>query len=145
MALGEREDLDFYGDFGLNFFLISDNLISARMGTGTDFKRNRSQPPVWRTSMENVKPYIREIKPKGQLTIPKKIRETGRFEEGQPVAIIPLGDFLLIVPKKLELDEARRQIKKILRNSGLTAEEILAGLKAERETLYEEKYGGKGR
>lgn len=93
--------------------------------------------------MQAVKSWLAEIKARGQLTIPKKIREMSRLEAGQTVAIIPVGDSVIITPQRLELDEARRQIKKILKESGLSAEKVLAGLKAERETLYRETYGKK--
>jgi AbrB family looped-hinge helix DNA binding protein len=93
--------------------------------------------------METSKPCIAEIKSRGQLTIPKKIREISNLEEGQAVTILPIGDSVLITPKKLELDEARRQLKKILRDSGCSLEELLAGIKGERKSLYKEIYGQK--
>lgn len=93
--------------------------------------------------MQAVKSWLAEIKSRGQLTIPKKIREMSHLEAGQMVAIIPVGDSVIITPQRLELDEARRQIKKILKESGLSAEKVLAGLKEEKETLYQETYGKK--
>ena len=95
--------------------------------------------------MQSVKSLVAEIKSRGQLTIPKKIRETSRLEEGQVVSIIPVGDSVIITPRELTLDEARRQIKKILKESGLSAEKVLKGLKEEREAVYKETYGKKGR
>ena len=79
--------------------------------------------------MEAEKASVAEIKARGQLTIPKKIREISHLEEGQVVSIIPVGDSLIITPKRLELDEARREIKKILKASGLSLDDLLAGLK----------------
>jgi len=93
--------------------------------------------------MESAKVSVAEIKSRGQLTIPKKIREISHLEEGQVVTIIPVGDSLIITPKRLELDEARRQIKRLLRASGLSLDKLLAGLKEEREILYKETYGKK--
>ncbi|MBI4824102.1 MAG: AbrB/MazE/SpoVT family DNA-binding domain-containing protein [Nitrospirae bacterium] len=93
--------------------------------------------------MQANKSLLAEIKSRGQLTIPKKIREMSHLEEGQVVSIIPVGDAVIITPKRLELDEARRQIKKILKESGLSAEDVLAGLKEEREALFKETYGKK--
>jgi AbrB family looped-hinge helix DNA binding protein len=93
--------------------------------------------------MEALKTTIAEIKARGQLTIPKKIREMSHLEEGQVVSIIPVGDSLIITPKRLELDEARREIQKIIKASQLSPEDLLAGLKEEREDLYKEKYAKK--
>jgi AbrB family looped-hinge helix DNA binding protein len=95
--------------------------------------------------METAKIYTAEIKSRGQLTIPKKIRESGVLEEGQVVSLIPVGDSVLISPKRLPLDEARRKIKKILMAAGVSAEELLDGLQEERRGLFEEIYGLKTR
>jgi AbrB family looped-hinge helix DNA binding protein len=91
--------------------------------------------------MESLKASVAEIKARGQLTIPKKIREMSDLEEGQVVSIIPVGGSLIITPKRLELEEARRQIKKILKASGASLEDLLSGLREEREALYRESYG----
>jgi AbrB family looped-hinge helix DNA binding protein len=93
--------------------------------------------------MEGAKAAFAEIKARGQLTIPKKIRETSHIEEGNVVSILPVGDSLIITPKRLELDEARRQLKKLLKASSLTIEELIDGLKEERNDLFKETYGAK--
>jgi AbrB family looped-hinge helix DNA binding protein len=93
--------------------------------------------------VQTGRPITAEIKSRGQLTIPKKIRAVSHLEEGQVVSIIPVGDSVIITPRKLELDEARREIKKILKASGLTPEDLLTGLREERDRLYQEAYGKK--
>jgi AbrB family looped-hinge helix DNA binding protein len=93
--------------------------------------------------MGSAKVSVAEIKSRGQLTIPKRIREMSQLEEGQVVSIIPVGDSLIITPKRLALDEARREIKKVLKASGLSIEELLVGLKEERSALTRESYGKK--
>ena len=95
--------------------------------------------------MQTARSVTAEIKSRGQLTIPKKIRVMSRLEEGQAVSIIPVGDSVIITPKRLDLDDARREIKKILKATGISPEDLLAGLKEEREKLYQETYGKKGR
>ena len=90
--------------------------------------------------MQDLRAVITEIKARGQLTIPKKIREKSHLEEGQAVSIIPVGDSVIITPRRLTLDEARRQIKMIVRDTGISIEELLAGIKEERRSLYEETY-----
>jgi hypothetical protein len=50
---------------------------------------------------------------------------------------------VIISPKRLDLDDARRQIRRIVKESGVTEEEILSDLRNEREALYREKYGRK--
>jgi AbrB family looped-hinge helix DNA binding protein len=84
-----------------------------------------------------------EIKARGQLTVPKKIRDMLKLEEGQAVTFLAIGDSVIISPKRLDVDEARRQIRRIVKESGLTEAAILADLKKERVSLYREKYGKK--
>jgi len=95
--------------------------------------------------VQTARSVTAEIKSRGQLTIPKKIRVMSRLEEGQVVSIIPVGDSVIITPKRLELDDARREIKRILKEAGMTPEDLLAGLKEEREKLYQRTYGKKSR
>jgi len=83
------------------------------------------------------------IKARGQLTIPKKIREMIHLEEGQAVSIIPADEAVIITPKRLKLDDARREIRRIMKQSGYSAAELLAGLKDERENLFQDIYGKK--
>lgn len=90
-----------------------------------------------------MKSITAAIKARGQLTIPKKIREMIHLEEGQSVSIIPAGESVIISPKRLELDEARREIRRIMKQSGYSAAELLAGLKEERENLFQDIYGKK--
>lgn len=91
--------------------------------------------------MDNIKPYKSQIRGRGQLTIPKKVREKGALYDGEAVSIIPIGDSILVTPQKLDLDEARREIRKLMKDSGVTLEELLEGLEEERKTLFEETYG----
>lgn len=93
--------------------------------------------------MEAAKGAVAEIKARGQLTIPKKIREMSHMEEGSVVSILPVGNSLIITPKRMELDEARKQFRKLVKASGLTLEELVEGLKEERGRLFEETYSAK--
>ena len=93
--------------------------------------------------MEETKVAIAEIKARGQLTIPKKMREMSHIEEGDVVSIFTIGHSLIITPKRLELDEARRQLRKLVKASGLTIEELIEGLKEERARLFKETYGAR--
>ena len=95
--------------------------------------------------MQTARPVTAEIKSRGQLTIPKRIRVMSRLEEGQIVSIIPVGDSVIITPRRLELEDARREIKRIIKEAGVSPEDLLAGLQEEREKLYQETYGEKNR
>jgi AbrB family looped-hinge helix DNA binding protein len=91
--------------------------------------------------MGESRPYKSHIRERGQLTIPKEVREKGALYDGEAVTIIPIGDALLVTPKKLGLEEARREIRKIMKDSGVTLEDLHSGLQDERAKLSEETYG----
>ncbi len=91
--------------------------------------------------MGKSRPYKSHIRERGQLTIPKEVREKGALYDGEAVTIIPLGDSILVTPKKLSLEEARREIRGIMKASGVSAEEVIEGLEEERARLSQETYG----
>jgi len=72
------------------------------------------------------------------MAIPKSIRTSNHLDEGKRVRVIPLGASVLITPYRPEIVEARGEIRRILEDSGLTAEQILKELAAERDGTFEE-------
>lgn len=90
--------------------------------------------------MKAATSYKTEIRQRGQVTIPKSVREASGLDEGCSVTLIPLGESILIAPQKLGLDEARRKIQQAIRATGLSPDEVLAGLTEERQALFEELY-----
>ena len=91
--------------------------------------------------MNPEKPLLAEIKQRGQLTIPKKIRESHHLETGSIVSLIPLGDTVIISPRRLALEEARRELKVILKEASCTLDELTQGLEEERQSVFGELYG----
>lgn len=83
-----------------------------------------------------------EMRARGEITIPKKMRDLFQLEAGDAVEFIPLGKkALLMTPKPLPLEEARQQIRKILKRTGTTPEVLLKGLEASREETFQKHYG----
>ena len=83
-----------------------------------------------------------EIRERGEITIPKKIREAFHFEAGQRLEFIPIGEHaVLLTPKRLELEEARRLIQKILAQTKASPKKVLEGLRSSREEVYQTHYG----
>lgn len=82
-----------------------------------------------------------EIRERGEITVPKKIRDTYHMEPGQRVEFIPLGkDAVLMTHKRLELDEARKAIQKILKQTKAMPEKVLEGLSLSRQETYDRHY-----
>jgi AbrB family looped-hinge helix DNA binding protein len=82
--------------------------------------------------------YKTEIRQRGQVTIPKSVREASGLDEGCSVTLIPVGESILIAPQRLGLDEARRIIAQTIRATGMTLDEVMADLVSQRQPLFEE-------
>lgn len=90
--------------------------------------------------MKSASAYKTEIRQRGQITIPKSVRDASGLDAGCSVTLIPLGESILIAPQKLGLDEARRKIQQAIRATGLSPDEVLGGLAEERQKLFEDLY-----
>ena len=88
-----------------------------------------------------MKTMTGEIRARGRLTIPKKIRNMLNLEDGQAVTFLAIGDSVIISPKRMDLDEARRQIRRTMKEANLTESELLADLRKERDARYRKRYG----
>lgn len=85
-----------------------------------------------------------ELRQRGEITIPKKIRARLGLESGQQMNFLVLGeDTVLLTPKRLELNEARRQIQKILQQTGASAHRVLAHIAEDRGLVFKKHYPGK--
>lgn len=84
--------------------------------------------------------YKTEIRQRGQVTIPKSVREASGLDEGCSVTLIPIGESILIAPQRLGLEEARRIIQQTIRATGMTPDEVMADLVSQRQLLFEELY-----
>ena len=88
-----------------------------------------------------MKTMTGEIRARGRLTIPKKIRNMLNLEDGQAVMFLAIGDSVIISPQRLDLEEARRQMRRSMKEASLTESELLADLRKERVALYRKKSG----
>lgn len=91
--------------------------------------------------MQSGKIAIAAIKERGQLTIPKRIRDAGHLEEGREVSLIQVGECLVIAPRRLPLDEARRRLQELLASSDATLDDLLQGLQEERGQVFRDACG----
>ncbi|MBI5026024.1 MAG: AbrB/MazE/SpoVT family DNA-binding domain-containing protein [Nitrospirae bacterium] len=87
------------------------------------------------------KPFYTEVRERGQVTIPKKLRDQYCLSEGSQLAVIPMGKAILLAPRPLPLDEARRKLMAIMRDSGMSLKDMLKGLDEEREKIAKKHYG----
>ena len=76
-----------------------------------------------------------EVARRGQITIPKEIRDRLGIEEGQKYDLRTLeGGVLVLTPRSGRAVEALSQLRSCLLQKGASLEEMLATLRRERET-----------
>ena len=81
------------------------------------------------------------VQKRGQVTIPIELRRKLGIEEGGVVAFIETEDGVLISPREVLAMDALDRIGKVLREQGISLEELLESGREIRGQIVEEEYG----
>ncbi len=81
------------------------------------------------------------VQEKGQITIPAEIRRKWGLRKGDLVAFVETEAGVVISPQEVIAMEALDQIGKILREKGVTLEELIDSGREMRGKIMEEEYG----
>jgi len=81
------------------------------------------------------------VQEKGQITIPAEIRRKWGLKKGDLVAFVETEQGVVISPQEVIAMGALDQIGQILREKGLTLEELIESGREIRGKILEEKYG----
>ena len=81
-----------------------------------------------------------QIRKRGVLTLPSELREKYTIQEGDTYRLVDMDGIFVLTPMVPMVPELVREIERIRQESGLSLEELLDGLKEERERYYQEKY-----
>lgn len=84
--------------------------------------------------------FITEIRKKGQITLPKAVREMIDLDEGDEVVLIPLNESIIFTKRRYSVEEIRKKVKRFLKSAGISPEELLDALKEERKLVSKELY-----
>ena len=93
------------------------------------------------TTLEPGGPVVVQVRERGQLTIPAEIRRQMGIKEGDVFSLLNLGNTLVATRKRLVVPEIARAIESLMQEEGISLEELLEGLKGQREIYVKEKYG----
>jgi AbrB family looped-hinge helix DNA binding protein len=85
-----------------------------------------------------------QIRNKGTITLPARLRKKYELEEGDTLTLIDLedGNFLLST-KNSNFIRSADKVAKTVREAGVTLEEIFDTLDEERRRFYQENYAKK--
>jgi len=81
------------------------------------------------------------IQEKGQVTLPAEVRQQLGLKKGDLVAVEAAQGAVIITPQEVLATQALNRIGELLREKGLTLEELIAAGREERATLIAELYG----
>jgi AbrB family looped-hinge helix DNA binding protein len=82
-----------------------------------------------------------QIRSKGTITLPAELRRKYHWEEGEILTAVDLGNgTLMLKSKPVEIDKISSRIALMLKEDGVTLDELLATLDEERKKHYQEQY-----
>ena len=81
-----------------------------------------------------------QVRQRGTLTLPAELRTKYNIEPGDTFHLVDLDGVLILTPMTPMVPELAREIERLRIESGFTVEEMLQGLREQRERYYHEKY-----
>jgi AbrB family looped-hinge helix DNA binding protein len=82
-----------------------------------------------------------QIRKKGSLTLPAELREKYGLNEGDIFTLIDLGEgSFLLTPRLSQVNRLGDRVAEILKDEGVSQEELLNALDEERQRYYREHY-----
>jgi len=81
-----------------------------------------------------------QVRQRGILSLPAKLRSKYDIKPGDILRIIDLDGIFVLTPTVPMIPELAREIERARLEAGLTVDELLKGLRQQRERYYQEKY-----
>jgi bifunctional DNA-binding transcriptional regulator/antitoxin component of YhaV-PrlF toxin-antitoxin module len=91
--------------------------------------------------MVNLPDYSIQVRQRGQLTIPQKVRDALAIKDGDVLTLVQVGEGFFLTPRRLRTLELADTIADMLDESQMTLADLLADLPRIREEIYGERYG----
>ena len=82
-----------------------------------------------------------QVRDRGVITIPAELREKYGIENGDIFRLVDLDGVFVLTPMVPMVPELAREIEQIRLEAGLSIEELLRGIREQRQRYYQEKYG----
>jgi AbrB family looped-hinge helix DNA binding protein len=81
-----------------------------------------------------------QVRKRGVVTLPAELREKYGIEEGDTFRVVDLDGILVLTPMVPMVPELAREIERARLEAGLSTEELLRGLREQRERYVQETY-----
>ena len=90
-------------------------------------------------------PQAVKVRARGQLTIPRELRDQLELTRDATVTIMRVGKTLIITPEPSRRAALAKQFETSMKSAGITLDDLLDDLRAQRERYLDETYPGKKR
>ena len=81
-----------------------------------------------------------QVRKRGTLTLPAELRDKYGIKPGDTFRLVDLDGILVLTPMAPLVPELAREIERIRAELGLTTDELLEGLRQQRDRYYRERY-----
>jgi len=95
-----------------------------------------------RLNMSEV--YDIRLRQRGQITVPREVRDRLDVNEGDTLTLVRVGSILLLTPKRPVVPVLADRIVELMEREGVTLADLLLGLEEERAAIYQERWTRKG-
>ena len=92
--------------------------------------------------MINTVPKSVKLWGRGQLTIPKEVRDALKLDDETQLSVFVVGQCLMLTPKHLTRASLAKKVEKSMAQKGISLENLMDDLKNERRRYTKEKYAG---
>ncbi|NJK69964.1 MAG: AbrB/MazE/SpoVT family DNA-binding domain-containing protein [Microcoleus sp. CSU_2_2] len=75
----------------------------------------------------------------GEITIPQLLQDSLNVNQGDTLVLLQIGNLILLAPKQPQVPQLIDRIVTIMENENVGLTDLLAGLEAEREAIWQEK------
>jgi AbrB family looped-hinge helix DNA binding protein len=82
-----------------------------------------------------------QVRKRGVVTIPSELRERYGIQEGDTYQLVDMDGIFVLTPMMPIVPELAREIERYRQEAGVSTEDLMKGLREERERYYREQYG----
>lgn len=82
-----------------------------------------------------------QLRGRGTLTLPARIRERYGLDEGDPITLVDLDGALLLSPRVSVIGKLAAEIEYLRNQAGLSLEDLLAGVREQRARYLVDQVG----
>lgn len=80
-----------------------------------------------------------QVRKRGVLTLPSELREKYAIQEGDTFRLVDVDGIFVLTPMVPMVPELAREIERIRQEAGISIEELLNGLRQERERYSQDQ------